>query len=198
MEKYRKYTDQALAYRLKDGDHAAFTEIYRRYWSVLWAHALKMVRNEDDARDLIQELFVGLWEKSDQLNPEANLAGYLYTILRNRILDLIEQQKVRAGHLESLARFGTRSQRTVLETITEREFMQALSHEVAQLPAKMRRIFELRTKEHLSYREIAEHLEISDKTVKKQINNAIKIIKPRLHNPGSWLMIILPFFSGRF
>ena len=190
MEKYGAYTDQVLAYRLKDGDRVAFGEIYRRYWPVLWTHALKMIRNEDDARDVIQELFVGLWERSEQLNPEANLAGYLYTMLRNRILDLIEQQKVRAGHLESLAQYVTRSDRTVLETIAEKELMQALSREVAQLPPRMRRIFELRTKEHLSYKEIAEHLDISDKTVKKQISNAIKIIRPKLHMMAGWSLFL--------
>jgi RNA polymerase sigma-70 factor (ECF subfamily) len=188
---YIELSDKELIAFLKEGDRNAFAEIYRRYWTVMYMHALKMLRDEDDARDIIQELFTTLWFKSQSIVSDANLAGFLYTSTKNKVLDLIAQRRVRVNYMESLASYMEAQNSKILESITEKELMLALETEIQQLPLKMRRIFEMRVKQHLSYKEIANELAISDKTVKKQINNAVKIIRPKLHHLSAWIILVL-------
>jgi len=190
MSAYQKLSDGELTELLIKGDEAAFAEIYLRYWTIMYMHALKMLRNEEDARDVVQELFMGLWTKSQTMTSSVNLAGYLYITVRNKVLDLIQQQRVRSNHLDSLALYMETYSNKTVEDITEREMMQALDLEIQLLPAKMRVIFEMRVKQHKTYKEIAEELKISDKTVKKQVSNAIKVIKPRLSSFASWPILL--------
>lgn len=190
MSAYQKLSDGELTELLIKGDEAAFAEIYLRYWTIMYMHALKMLRNEEDARDVVQELFTGLWTKSQTMTSSVNLSGYLYISVRNKVLDLIEQQRVRTTHLDSLALYMETYSDKTIEDITEREMMQALDLEISQLPGKMRLIFEMRVKQHKTYKEIAEELNISDKTVKKQVSNAISIIKPRLSSFSGWPVLL--------
>ncbi|ACU02945.1 MULTISPECIES: RNA polymerase sigma factor [Pedobacter] len=195
MLEYHKLNDNELTDLVRKSDELAFAEIYQRYWTIMYMHALKMLKNEEDARDVIQELFTTLWSKCQSLTSSINLSGYLYTIVRNKVLDLIEQKKTRSIHLESLALYLEEHHNKTLEDLTEREMMQALDHEIGQLPGKMRVIFQMRVKEHKTYKEIAEALEISDKTVKKQVSNAIKLIKPKLSGFTGWPLLL--YFLSR-
>lgn len=190
MSAYQKHSDGELTELLIQGDEAAFAEIYLRYWTIMYMHALKMLRNEEDARDVVQELFTGLWTKSQSMTSSVNLAGYLYVAVRNKVLDLMEQQRTRSAHLDSLALYMETYSEKTIEDITEREMMQALDLEIQLLPVKMRVIFEMRVKQHKTYKEIAEELKISDKTVKKQVSNAISIIKPRLSSFSGWPVLL--------
>jgi RNA polymerase sigma-70 factor (ECF subfamily) len=174
--------NEELISLLRDGDREAFAEIYQRYWTVMYMHALKMLKSEDDARDVVQEIFTSLWLKSKSINPDVNLAGYLFISTKNKVLDLIAQKKVRLDYLGSLTAFAEAYSNQTLACIEEKELMEALQKEIEQLPAKMKQIFEMRVNRHLTYKEIADELNISDKTVKKQISNAIKIIRPKLHH----------------
>jgi len=186
-----KLTDQELVALLKAGDRGAFAEVYKRYWPLMYNHALRMLKDEDDARDVVQELFTTLWLKSRSIISDTNIAGYLYTATKNKVLDLIAQKRVRINYIESLALYMEVQSNQILETITEKEMMLALEKEIQKLPPKMKQIFEMRTKQHLTYREIANELTISDKTVKKQINNAINIIRPKLHYLPGWAAFII-------
>lgn len=177
---YIKFTDQRLLERLvQAADKAAFTEIYERYWSVMYMHALKMLQEEEDARDAVQDLFVTLWSKAATMPSHTNLAGYLFVSLRNKVLDRLKHSRIRTDYFRSLATYIDQPRDTILEAISERELNRAFEQEIAQLPPKMKAIFELRVKEYKTYQEIAAQLRISDKTVKKQISNAIRIIRPR-------------------
>ncbi len=182
--------DNDLILKIKALDKSAFEEIYHKYWVVLYMHALKMLRDEDDARDIIQEVFTSLWQKRDSINPDTNLAGFLFITTKNKVLDLIARKQVRINYLESLAAFAEANSNQILEHIEEKEIMAALESEIAQLPAKMKHIFEMRIYQHFTYKEIANELNISDKTVKKQINNVIKIIKPKLHHFSTIILIL--------
>ncbi|WP_316814015.1 RNA polymerase sigma-70 factor [Pedobacter heparinus] len=189
MLEYHKLNDSELTDLVRKSDELAFAEIYQRYWTLMYMHALKMLQNEEDARDVVQELFTTLWSRCQTITSSINLSGYLYTIVRNKVLDLIAQKKIRTGHLESLALYMEEHHNKTLEDLAEREMMQALDHEISQLPGKMKVIFQMRVKEHKTYKEIAEALDISDKTVKKQVNNAIKLIKPKLNGFTGWPLL---------
>lgn len=190
MSSKRMLIDQELITLLKNGDRDAFAEIYKRYWTVMYMHALKMLRDEDDARDIIQETFTSLWLKRECISSDANLAGYLFISTKNKVLDLVARKRVRLDYLDSLAAFAEANCDQTLERIEEKEIMAALEKEIAQLPLKMKQIFEMRIHQHFTYKEIADQLDISDKTVKKQIGNAIRIIRPKLNHLSAIVLIL--------
>ena len=184
--KCRVLSDHELLILLKEESRDAFAEIYRRYWPLTYMHAFKMLKDEDDTRDILQDVFAGLWTNREAIVENSNLAGYLYTCARNKVLDLIAKQRVRVNYLDSLASFIEANSDRIIDSITEKELSQALEKEIQRLPAKMKQIFEMRMHKHLTYKEIAAELSLSDKTVKKQISNAIKILRPKLHHLSGW------------
>ena len=189
--KFNALSDKELLFFLKEESQDAFEEIYRRYWSLMYMNALKMLKDEDDTRDVLQDAFTCLWLNRETIDENSNLAGYLYTCTRNKVLDLIARQRVRVNYIDSLASFTETNSNRIIDSITEKELTQALENEIKQLPAKMRQIFEMRIHKHLSYKEIAAELSLSDKTVKKQISNAIKVLRPKLHHLSGWAVFLL-------
>jgi len=180
MINYKSYSDSELLEALKSDDRYAFAEIHQRYWEMMYRHALKMLGEEDDAKDVVQELFATLWIKGKNIVINTSLSGYLYISVRNRIINIIHQKNVRRDFQSSLASFAEENRNTTLEQISEKEILRVVEKEIQNLPKKMRNVFELSRNQNLSHKEIASQLDISDKTVKKQIGYAIKIIRLRL------------------
>lgn len=175
-----EFSDDELWYNLQNGDSEAFQVIYRRYWAILYKHALRMTKDEDEAKDVVQEVFAVLYQKSADLDLKTSLSGYLYSAVRNRILDAISKEKVKCNYLNSLEDFMVSGTTQADYLIREKQLAVAIEKEVALLPEKMRQVFELSRNAKKSYREIASELGISDNTVKKQISNALRILKLRL------------------
>jgi len=139
-----------------------------------------MLGDKDDTKDLTQEIFTSLWIKSADIDPDTNIAGYLYVSARNKVINMIRHNKVKKDYLSSLSCFVLESDPSIFEQLNEKELLSAVEKEIQNLPDKMREVFELSRKKYLSHKEIALELHISDKTVKKQISNAIKILRFRL------------------
>lgn len=187
---YRNLSDEELLERLKFGDHAAYEEIYKRYWAILFRHARRMISNDEEAKDLVQDLFITLWQKAPDLTIKESLSSYLYGITRYKVFDLFDKRKVKATHLESLGEFIDHCEYTTDNTVRENELSKLIEQEISFLPTKMREVFELSRKSHLNYQQISQQMEISDQTVKKQIYNAVKILRLKF---GS-ICLFLGFF----
>lgn len=193
MPDYKKLSDLELAELLKASDKQAFTEIYDRYWSVMYAHVYKMLRDREDARDIVQEIFSNLWIKSADIKSDANVAGLLYRTARNRVLDLIKHERVKSDYLGSFTELMNTVDPQIVNHVDEKMLLAVIEEEIQKLPEKMKVVFEMSRKENLSHKEIAHALNISDQTVKKQIQNALKLIKPRLNELGISISILILF-----
>jgi RNA polymerase sigma-70 factor (ECF subfamily) len=181
MPKYSKYTDDELTELLRLKDHGAFTEIYDRYMGLLYLHALKMVKDEHEAEDIIHELFVALWVNAIEITINITLSAYLYRAVKNKVLNVFAHQKIRETYLESLQEYINAGNWNTDESVRARELAFQIEKEVAVMPSKMREVFELSRVAGLSHKEISDRLNISDKTVKKQINNALKILRLKIN-----------------
>lgn len=179
MADYSKLSDVELAVMLGNGDHVAYTEIYKRYWALLYRNALKMLKDEDEATDIIQEIFTVLWEKAPELVLTSSISSYLYTAVKNKIITLINKNKLRDVYYASLQGFLNKGEYITDNQLLEKELALSIEKEIAALPSKMRMIFELSRKEGLSHALIAQKTGISEGTVKKQIHNAIKILRTK-------------------
>ena len=190
MALYQSLPDARLAALLKEGDQSAYTEIFQRYKRILYKHAFRMLEDQDDANDVIQDVFLALWQKRESLTIKGSLAAYLYQSVRNRIFDRITHQKVIARYIASIRDFMEAGQWITEEELRAKELAAIIETEIAALPRKMREVFELSRQEELSYKEIARKLNISDKTVKQQVHNAVKILRLKVN----LLRMMFPFF----
>lgn len=190
MTDVRKLGDVDLADLLKSGDHAAFTEVYDRYKGLLYIFAYKRIGDREEARDIIHELFTALWEKHSSLNITGNLLPYLYTAVRNRIMDRIARQKVAARYLDDFQEYIDSDYSPADHLTRMRNLENLIEREIAALPPKMRKVFLLSRDTELSRKEIAQELDISEETVKSHMHHALKILKGRL-GPLVVLLFIL-------
>lgn len=187
MESYSNLSDHELADLLKSGNQAVFAEIYSRYKAVLYLHAYRMVQNREDALDVVQELFAAIWANRETLVIKTTLSAYLYGAVRNRILDVIAHQKIISRYTDTLQDFLNKGEFVTDNQIRLKELHTIIENEISQMPPKMREVFELSRQHDLSHKQIAEHLNISDKTVKKQVGKAIKILRLKIN-------LLLTFF----
>lgn len=192
MTNYGKFTDQELAALLKEGDQVAYTEIFERYKVMLYKHAFRLLNDQDEANDVIQDLFLTLWQKRDSLIFKTALSSYLYNSVRNRIFDQIAHQKVAARYIDSIRDFVEQGTYITDEQIRAKELSVIIEREIAALPPKMGEVFRLSREGDFSYKEIAQQLNISDKTVKQQVYNAAKILRLKVN---SLLLMALLFIN---
>jgi len=180
MVTYGGLSDQDLVSLLNQGDRLAFTQIYDRYKYLLYAHAFKRLRNEEEAEDLIHDLFATLWNKRETFELKSHLQGYLYTAVRNRIFKLLAHKDIESEYISSFQQASEQASNITDYLVRENQMAMMIEKEIAALPPKMREVFELSRKHNLSHKEIAEQLGISEQTVSKQVTNALKILKTKL------------------
>lgn len=190
MAAYSTYTDQELTVLLKQGDGNAFTEIYDRYWTALYLHGRKLLRDDVEAEDVVQDLFVQLWNNREMLSFNVALSSYLYRSTRNKILNQIAHKKIVTDYQRSLAKYIEEGKPTTDELLREKELALLIEHEITLLPPKMREVFEMSRKQHLSYKQIGEILGISDETVRRQVSNALAVLRTKLYVSG-WMVCYL-------
>ncbi|MEJ2884282.1 RNA polymerase sigma factor [Pedobacter sp. GR22-6] len=180
MAVYGTLSDQELTALMREGDRLAYTELYHRYWPLLYRHARKMLQDQDDALDVVQDVFTSLWLKSAELEISMALSSYLYSAVRNAVLNFIKRSKLKNTYLDSLADFLEKGEFVTDEQVRYNEFAATIEAEINKLPPKMREIFILSRNLGLSYSQIAAQLNISDETVRKQMYRALKQLRLRL------------------
>lgn len=177
---YESTSDTELLGLLKSGDRLAYTEIYNRYKLVLHTHAYKWMRDREEAMDIIHELFTVLWDRRESIQFSSSLSGYLYISLRNKIFNRVSKKKFEAQYIDSLQEFIQKGHCITDHRIREKQLSELIEKQISALPAKMRQVFELSRKSNLSHKEIAEQLQLSEQTVRKHIQHALRILKSKL------------------
>lgn len=191
MGTYSNLSDDKLIQLLTESDHAAYTEIYHRYFYLLYFHAYKKLRDEEQAKDVVQDVFANLWFKRDSDLQMSNLGGYLYTAVRNRIFDLFAREKVKSNYIDSLGDYlSTHTNPPTDHLIRENQLKAYIEKEIQALPPKMRRIFEMSRKEEMSHREIAVKLGTSENNVSTQITNALRVLRTKIGIVGAIFLLI--------
>lgn len=189
MLSYNSLSDQSLLDLLKSGEEAAFRELFDRYDRLLFIYVYKKLQDHEDAKDIVQDIFVALWNTRETLNLTGDFASYLYTSARNRALNLFRNKTVSQKYVASL-QYLLNSTQSADHRIRERDINTLIEREIAALPPKMREVFELRRKEYLSNKEIAERLDISVQTVATHIKRALRVLRIRL-GLLAWLILLI-------
>ena len=177
MIDYKALSDSKLAVLFEQQDRKAFEEIYRRYWHPLFLHAYHILDDEDEAQDIIQDLFVAFWNKSFTDRIHTSLKSYLYVTVRNKVLNHIRKNKINTNFIQFLGTKLTEKDFNTVQDIELKELTILIDREIDLLPPRMKQVFEMSRKEFLSHKEIAERLGTSEETVKKQITNSLKLLR---------------------
>lgn len=176
----RSYSDQEIIHRLNQGNQRILKYLFDHYYSVLVVYSMKFVMSREVAEEIVQELFVRLWQNMESLKIEKSLEGYLLAAARNRSINYLKSKyaRIRFAGEDALAQRPNHS--TAEEDITAAELKEAIHEAIDSLPAKCRIIFNLSRNAGLSCDEIAGQLNISRKTVQAQIGIAIKKLREYL------------------
>ena len=165
-------------------DHREFEELFRNYFTPLMAFSRRILGDEEDAREVVHQVFINLWEKRRELDLSTSLKSYLFTSVNNRSLNVIRDRKKFSSE-EVPERAGEWDVSTQMEAMELEEKIRAA---IDTLPERCREIFELNRFEGLKYSEIATQLDISVKTVENQMTKALKLLREQL---GKYLSILL-------
>lgn len=186
MAEYDRMNDLELVNLIKSGNKYAFAQIYERYFGVLYLHAYHRLRDKDEAKDLVQELFSYLWSHRESLAPASNFSSYLYASVRNRVLNILAHKYVEDKFLLSLQHADSKVEAVTDHLARERQLAMIIEKEIQSLPPKMRQVFELSRKANLSYKEIAARLELSEQSVRSHVKGALRLLRTRL---GLWVYL---------
>jgi len=185
MVPLKMQTDEELLSRLVTGDEVAFSELYNKYWTTAYKAAFNATRDEEIAMDVVQDVFVWLWRNKYQLKIN-DFVPYLLTAVRFKVLNAIRQGKFRDEVLKSFPKeeIGVSFTDIAFEL---KELKAMIDQFVETLPDQARKIFILSRNEHLSNKEIAEKMGISEKTVKNQMTISLKKLRNSLGRMSFWI-----------
>lgn len=180
MPGHQNLTDAELLGLLKRSDHAAYTEIYRRYWAKLYIYARKLLNDPTAAEDIVQDVLLTIWIKNEKIQDNRPIAPYLYTAVRHKALTHIKRKKLEGSYLNSLSDFMDKGEFIADANLREKELELIINNAIATLPQKMKKVFELSKIECLNHKTIAAQLNISDKTIRNQLSTALNLIKLKI------------------
>ncbi|MFD1144494.1 RNA polymerase sigma-70 factor [Larkinella insperata] len=164
---------------MQAGDTAAFQTIYRRYWQPLFAVARKKLYSEENAEELIQDLFVDLWERRETLQIE-DLKKYLFAAVKYKVLNHIKALLIRQKYETSTNRDGAELDFQTEDLLAYEDLNKALEQGIAHLPHKTRQIFRLNRLENQSVRQISASLSIPERTVEYHIMQSLRRLRSHL------------------
>jgi RNA polymerase sigma-70 factor (ECF subfamily) len=170
-------------------DQQAFEKLFKAHFTALMAFSRRILGNEDDAREVVHQVFIKLWERREQIDLSTSLKSYLFTAVNNTSLNVIRDRKKFSSE-EVPEHAGEWDVSAELESM---ELEEKIREVINNLPEKCRVIFELNRFDGLTYREIAKQLDLSVKTVENQMTKALKILREKLTSYLSLLLWIILF-----
>ena len=155
----------------------SYKECFHQYFEKLYGYAFTIVKDNAEAKDIVQLAFVKLWEKRNEVNWPGSVQSYLYTIVYRLSLNTVRDRKIRDSHHQRIASQHQEQGRNVAE---QKEYSARIQKAIDELPPRCKEVFYKSRMEGKKYAAIAEELDISIKTVEVQIGKALKLLRERL------------------
>jgi RNA polymerase sigma-70 factor (family 1) len=183
MEKRAAYTPEAepqLLQQAAGGSREAYAALYQHYLPKLYKYLYEINRSKEDTEEILQDIFLKLWEKKEELAKVKTLNSYLYRIARNKLMNLFDHQKVKRKAEDYLERHAGEPGDTSEDQYIYKQYSDVVQVAINSLPPKRRQVFEMSTQQELTHDQIAERLNISKSMVKKQLYAANHYVKEYL------------------
>ena len=170
-------TDHELIELLKKGKLSAFDDLFFRYSQQLYRFCFSMLKNHEDAEEIVQEVFFKLWVKRNEISKHKSFQSYLFTIAYNLTVDQFRKRSRQKEFEKQMLQKAQRNDLNTLGVVEHEELNNLVLKVINRLPAKRRKIYVLSRERGMNYKDIADILQISTKTVENQINLALKQIR---------------------
>ena len=175
-----KQEEKELIIRLIESDSSAFEKLYFVYVERVYYFAMRYVKNQEDAEEIVQEVFTKIWESRHHIKPELSFSGYLLTTTKNTIFNENRKKVNHQAYTNYILNYLQTNMNDVEEEIIFDDLMDLLNKTIEKLPAKRQEIFKLCRMEGLPYKEVSAKLGISEKTIETHMRLAIRDIKSQL------------------
>ena len=183
MEKHTlKDIDATVLRRLKEGDETAFESIYWKYNSHVFNFINSLLYDRVISEDITQSVFMKIWERRESIDLDKGFDAYLFTIARNMVYKETENRLLSESAFYALSQQQTNEDFLMEEKIDADSLRLYIDNLIEQLPLSRKEIFKLSRREHLSNKEIATRLSISEKTVETQLYRSLRFLKEKLSN----------------
>lgn len=186
--------DENTIRRFKEGDAEAFDLIYRQYSKKMYFFALGLVKDEEISKDLVQEVFVSLWEKKEQVNIHLNFDNYIFTIVYNSIRKFFRKKTIEAKVLDHIYKNSPEIIETADGTYIYNELLEIASKTIEKLPQRRKTVYKLSKQEGLKIKEIASKLDISPRTAENHLAKALKYLKEELAGISLYALLFFHLF----
>jgi RNA polymerase sigma-70 factor (ECF subfamily) len=190
MDTYSSNTDDQLLSLMKDSDERAFTELYKRYWDKLFAVAYHRLGSHMEAEGIVQDIYVSLWRRRQELELSYSLKTYLSVAVKYQVIMRLARTRRQRKYEQWLSRNAAKAQDTTSEWLSERELKARIEKCCQALPEKCRIVFDLSRQGHKNLY-IAKKLNISEKTVEGHITRALRILRASLKLLLPLLLLII-------
>ena len=187
---YQNLSEQLLLRKCNDGDAAAFHEIYNRYKTFVYAVVAARLEDRDEAKDITQDIFINLWAIRERLADLKDFKPWLYVLSRNHVISAYRKQSIRIKGEGYLLGRLSELEHSAEDHRLARELSTTIVKVVDQLPKTMRNCYNLSRNEGRRNAEIAGILNISEKTVRNNVSEALKRLKSNLRNTHPELMTV--------
>lgn len=193
-------SDKFLIDQITASNYGAFSELYNRYWKQLYKIALAKTGTEEDALDIVQELFIDFWQRRADLKIEKSVETYLVSSVFYKVFMHFRKKGLEAKHLENYTYYLDQLETGIVpagfDDHHEAEYMELVglvTDTIEQMPEKMKEVFHLKHTQSLSITEISQRLGISTQTVKNQLSNAMLKLRKAAneHVPGATASLFL-------
>ncbi len=187
-----KFNLNRVINELSNDNESSFEELFNYYYPRLFNFSKSFLKIEDGIDDILQEVFVKIWNKRRSIKDSATFNSYIFTITRNLLLNELRSRLNNQNIKEEVRKLSIASEYSLLEKIEYQDLKEKVENVVNELPTRQKEIFVLSRTEGLSHKEIAEKLKISTKTVEYHITLAVRFLKDKLKGLG--LASILYFY----
>ncbi len=172
-------SEPEIVVKIKHGDQSAFEELYRGYYDRLYRFTLNFVRSKENAKDVVQDVFVKVWLNKETLDAQQSIKAYLFMATKNRAVDFFKNKGNGLTDPDS-DKAEAFSYSDPVQDMIDSDLEAAVREAIGRLPQKCKLVFKLSRQEGLTYREIADLFGISENTVEKQVVRALKHLKKSL------------------
>lgn len=193
----RKEMDLERTYleRLRKGSYKDFTKLYELYVSRLYAFALGLTHSDVLAKDIVQETFVKVWIRREQIDPDMSFRSFLFTMAKNQLLNEFRRQANGLLFLEDIVfnESGEEGETYIERKLSFEEFNHRLELAKQKLSPRQRELFELNKEQGLSIGEIAAKTSVTEQSIRNQISQALHVLRKEL---GGYAILFSLFFIG--
>jgi RNA polymerase sigma-70 factor (ECF subfamily) len=176
-----EYDEKTLLVLVSTGNRMAFTQLYKTYLNILYCYIFSFTRSKDESEEILQNLFVKIWEKREKLAQVESFKGYAFRMANNMLIDNVRRLRIRNRVFSEIITSKGNSEFVTSDDVKYREYYRIVQNAIELLPPKRKLVFKLNIEKGLTYEEIANELNISKSVVKKQAYKAVHFVREYLY-----------------